>query len=73
MSLIVLQQTNWVSTVGENINEVEKQASEIIGRKYGVGLSSGTAALHLAVRLAAEKIRDGSMARRSIIANTVNG
>ena len=48
--------TNWVSTVGENINEVEKQASAIIGRQYGVGLSSGTAALHLAIRLAGIKL-----------------
>lgn len=48
--------TNWVSTVGTNINEVEKQAADRIGRKYGVGLSSGTAALHLAIRLAGEKL-----------------
>ena len=43
--------TNWVSTVGENINEVEKQCAAIIGRKYAVGLSCGTAALHLAIKL----------------------
>ncbi len=48
--------TNWVSTVGANINEVEKLLSEYIGVKYAVGLSSGTAALHLATRLAGEKL-----------------
>ena len=48
--------TNWVSTVGENINEVEKQCAAIIGRKYAVGLSCGTAALHLAVKLCGEKL-----------------
>lgn len=48
--------TNWVSTVGANINEVEKTAAELIGRNYAVGLSSGTAALHLAIRLAGEKL-----------------
>ncbi len=48
--------TNWVSTVGANINEVERMAAEITGRKYAVGLSSGTAALHLAVKLCAEKL-----------------
>ena len=48
--------TNWVSTVGANINEVERLVAEKIGRKYGVGLSSGTAALHLAIRLAGEKL-----------------
>ena len=49
-------QKNWVSTVGANIDEVEKQISELIGRKYAVGLSAGTAALHLGVRLCAERI-----------------
>ena len=48
--------TNWVSTVGENINEVEKQLAEYIGVKYAVGLSCGTAALHLAPRLAGERL-----------------
>jgi len=49
-------QTNWVSTVGENINEVEKQIAEYIGCKYAVALSCGTAALHLATKLAGEKL-----------------
>lgn len=49
-------ETNWVSTVGANINEVEKAVAEKIGRKYAVALSSGTAALHLAVRLAGERL-----------------
>ena len=44
--------TNWMSTVGENINEVEKMACRKVGCGYAVGLSSGTAALHMAVKLA---------------------
>lgn len=48
--------TNWVSTVGENIDEIERQVAEYIGVKYAVALSSGTAALHLAIRLAAERL-----------------
>ena len=48
--------TNWVSTVGENINEVEKQIAEYIGCKYAIALSCGTAALHLATKLAGEKL-----------------
>lgn len=48
--------TNWVSTVGENINEVERMVAEKVGRKYAVALSSGTAALHLAVKLCGEKL-----------------
>ena len=49
-------QTNWVSTVGENINEVERQMAEYLGCKCAVGLSCGTASLHMAVKLAGEKI-----------------
>ena len=48
--------TNWVSTLGENINEVEKQMADRIGVKHAVGLSCGTAALHLATKLAGEKL-----------------
>ena len=49
-------QTNWVSTVGANINEIEKQMADYIGCKYAVALSCGTAALHLATKLAGEKL-----------------
>ena len=49
-------ETNWVSTVGANINEIEKQIAEYVGCKYAVGLSCGTASLHLAVKLAGEKL-----------------
>ena len=48
--------TNWMSTVGVNINEVEKIAAEKTGMKYAVALSCCTAALHLCVRLAGEKL-----------------
>ena len=48
--------TNWVSTVGANINELERQVAEYVGVKYAVGLSCGTAALHLATKLAGERL-----------------
>ena len=48
--------TNWMSTVGANINEVEKSVCEKIGCKDAVALSSGTAALHLAIKLAGERL-----------------
>lgn len=48
--------SNWVSTVGANINEVELSVAEIIGRKCAVALSAGTAALHLAIKLCGEKL-----------------
>ena len=47
---------NWITTAGENINEVERQMAEYIGVGHAVGLSCGTAALHLAIRLAGEKL-----------------
>ncbi|MGN8833605.1 DegT/DnrJ/EryC1/StrS family aminotransferase [Selenomonas montiformis] len=48
--------TNWVSTVGANINAIEEQIAEYVGCKYAVALSAGTAALHLATKLAGEKL-----------------
>ena len=48
--------TNWVSTVGANINEVETECARKIGRNYSVALSSGTAALHLGIRLCGQKL-----------------
>ena len=48
--------TNWVSTIGENINEIEKQVAEFIGIPYTVALSAGTAALHLAIKLCGQKL-----------------
>ena len=48
--------TNWLSTVGANINAVEEMICDKIGCKNAVGLSAGTAALHLAIKLAGEKL-----------------
>ena len=45
-------ETNWVSTVGANLNELEKGICEKVGCQYAVALSAGTAALHMAVKLA---------------------
>lgn len=49
-------ETNWMSTVGKNINEVEKIAAEKAQVKYAVALSSCTAALHLCAKYAGEKL-----------------
>ena len=48
--------TNWVSTIGANINEIEKNIAQYVGCRYAVALSSGTAALHVATKLAGEKL-----------------
>lgn len=65
-------ETNWMSTVGENINEAEKLAAEYVGCKYAVGISSGTAALHLAVKLAGVKQGDPVFVSDLTFAATVN-
>ncbi len=48
--------TNWMSTVGKNLDEIERLICEKIGCKFAVALSSGTSALHLAVKLASERL-----------------
>jgi dTDP-4-amino-4,6-dideoxygalactose transaminase len=53
--MVEAYETNWMSTVGENINQVEKITCETVGCKYAVALVNGTSALHLAMKLAAIK------------------
>lgn len=48
--------SNWMTTAGENIDEIEKQIAEKVGCKYAVALSAGTASLHLATKLAGEAL-----------------
>ena len=48
--------TNWMSTIGKNLNEIEAQVAQLIGVRYAVALSAGTAALHLATKLAGERL-----------------
>ena len=64
--------TNWLSTIGENINEVERQMAERIGCRYAVGLGTGTAALHLAVKLAGVKRGDRVFCSDMTFSATVN-
>ena len=64
--------TNWMSTVGENIDEVERLACKKIGCKYAVALSTGTSALHLAVKLAGIKPGDKVFCSDMTFSATVN-
>lgn len=50
--------TNWVAPLGANVNNFEKELAAYVGAKYAAALSSGTAALHLAVKLAGVKQND---------------
>ncbi len=65
-------ETNWMSTVGENINEVERMTCEKIGCKYAVALSAGTAALHMAIKLAGVKSGDKVFCSDTTFDATVN-
>ena len=65
-------ETNWMSTVGKNINEVERLAAEKVGCKYAVALSCGTAALHLCMKLAGVKHGDKVFCSDMTFGATVN-
>lgn len=64
--------TNWVSTVGANLEALEKGICDKVGCKYAVALSAGTAALHLAVKLAGIQPGDKVMCSDMTFAATVN-
>lgn len=65
-------ETNWMSTVGENLNKLEQSVAEKVGVGYAVALSAGTAALHLAVKLAGVKPGDKVFCSDMTFAATVN-
>ena len=53
-------ETNWVSTVGTNINTLEEMTADICGVRYAAALSSGTAALHMCMKLAGSRVNPGA-------------
>lgn len=65
-------ETNWMSTVGANINHIEKAVCEMTGSRCAVALSSGTAALHLAVKLAGVGAGDTVFCSDMTFSATVN-
>lgn len=65
-------ETNWMSTVGKNIIEVERLSAEKVGRAHAVALTCGTAALHMAVKLAGVKPGDEVLCSDMTFAATVN-
>lgn len=64
--------TNWMSTVGENINVIEQQLSQKVGCNFAVALASGTSALHLAIKLAGIKQGEKVFCSDMTFAATVN-
>lgn len=65
-------EANWVSTEGENLSEIERLICEKVGSRYAVPLSCGTAALHLAIKLAGIKQGDNVFCSDMTFAATVN-
>ncbi len=65
-------ETNWMSTVGENINEIEKDICKKVGCMHAVALSCGTASLHMAVKLAGVKSGDKVFCSDVTFGATVN-
>ncbi len=65
-------ETNWMSTVGKNIDEVESSICNKVGCKHAVALSAGTAALHMAVKLADVKSGDYVFCSDMTFGATVN-
>ena len=63
---------NWVSTVGRNINELEKMMAAYVGTNYAVALASGTSALHLCMRLAGIKKDEPVFCSDTTFGATVN-
>ena len=65
-------ETNWMSTIGKNINEAERLACEKVGSRYAVGLNCGTSAIQLAVRLAGIQRGDRAFCSDLTFCATVN-
>lgn len=64
--------TNWMSTVGANIDAIECEIGDMLGARHAVALSSGTAALHLAMKLAGVKLGDEVLCSDMTFSATVN-
>ena len=69
--------SGWVTTAGANIPAAEEAIASYVGCKYAVGLSAGTAALHLATKLAGEKLygqakpNEGTLAGHKVFCSDV--
>ena len=65
-------ETNWMSSVGANIDAIEGEVCDLLGCKHAVALSTCTASLHLAMKLAGVKPGDGVFCSDLTFDATVN-
>lgn len=42
--------TNWIAPLGKNVDSFEEELVDMVGSKHAAALSSGTAAIHLALK-----------------------
>jgi len=64
--------TNWVAPLGKNVNEFEKELAAYVGVSHAAALTAGTAALHLAIKLAGVKPGDKVFCSDLTFSATVN-
>ena len=64
--------TNWIAPLGENVNKFEEELSTYVEVKSAAALSSGTAAIHLALKAANVKKGDIVLCQALTFAATVN-
>lgn len=64
--------TNWIAPLGKNVNEFEKELSSYVGAKDAAALSSGSAAIHLALKAAGVKEGDKVFCQDLTFSATVN-
>lgn len=65
-------ETNWVAPLGKNVDEFERETAAFVGVGHAAALSSGTAAIHLAAKLANIKPGDVALCSDLTFAATVN-
>lgn len=64
--------TNWVAPLGRNVDEFERETAAYVGVRHAAALTAGTAALHLAVKLAGIKRGDRVFCSDLTFSATVN-
>ena len=65
-------ETNWVAPLGPNVNEFEKELAAYVGAEHAAALTSGTAAIHLALKSAGVGMGDTVICQDLTFSATAN-
>lgn len=63
---------NWIAPLGPNVNAFESEVCAIVGSSFSVALTSGTAAIHMALRAAGIKKNDIVLCQAFTFSATAN-